>query len=80
MVGKKQRIRAGREQVAVAPCKQGAFACWPACNKQSCPPKPSADGYCNSRVAQFDAKGKWVRDFTVPEGQGQPLLVPHRWE
>ncbi|KAI7845909.1 hypothetical protein COHA_000641, partial [Chlorella ohadii] len=36
-----------------------------------------SDGYCNSRVVQFDAKGKWVRDFTVPEGQGQPLLVPH---
>lgn len=38
-----------------------------------------ADGYCNSRVAQFHATGTWVRDFTVPTGKGQPMLVPHRW-
>lgn len=37
------------------------------------------DGYCNSRVAQFDASGKWVRDFTLPEGRELPMLVPHRW-
>lgn len=45
------------------------------------PPQPhrAADGYCRSRVAQFDAGGKWVRDFTVPKGQGPELLVPHRW-
>lgn len=42
-------------------------------------PRHAADGYCRSRVAQFDAAGKWVRDFTVPKGQGPELLVPHRW-
>ena len=35
-----------------------------------------ADGYCNSRVARFNASGAWQRDYSMPEGEGA-MGVPH---
>ena len=42
---------------------------------------PAADGYCNSRVAEFDASGAWVRDYKLPDEPElrQALELPHRW-
>jgi hypothetical protein len=38
-----------------------------------------ADGYCNSRVAEFTANGTWVRDFELPQRAERQMEVPHRW-
>lgn len=35
-----------------------------------------ADGYCNSRIVKFDAKGKYLNEYTMPEGE-TPLAIPH---
>lgn len=36
-----------------------------------------ADGYCNSRVAEFDANGTWQRDYTLPMRGERQMQVPH---
>ncbi|KAL4442992.1 hypothetical protein ABPG77_008483 [Micractinium sp. CCAP 211/92] len=36
-----------------------------------------SDGYCNSRVAEFDANGTWVRDYRVPQTATLPIFVAH---
>lgn len=35
-----------------------------------------ADGYCNARIVKFDSKGKFLKEYTMPEGQ-QQLAIPH---
>jgi hypothetical protein len=35
-----------------------------------------ADGYCNSRIAKFDSKGKFLKEYTMPEDE-QQLAIPH---
>ena len=36
-----------------------------------------ADGYCNARLVQFDADGKFVREFSIPDDEKDPLVIPH---
>ncbi|KAL4858006.1 Peptidyl-glycine alpha-amidating monooxygenase A [Chlorella vulgaris] len=36
-----------------------------------------ADGYCNSRVAEFDANGTWQRDYMLPMRGEVQMQVPH---
>ncbi|CAF4310392.1 unnamed protein product [Rotaria magnacalcarata] len=35
-----------------------------------------ADGYCNARIVKFDSKGKFLKEYSMPEDE-QPLLIPH---
>ena len=58
---------------------QGACGCRLTRAPRPSAPRPAsgADGYCNSRVAEFTSEGKWVRDYAMPKGQ-DPLLLPHR--
>ncbi|CAM4924423.1 unnamed protein product [Rotaria socialis] len=35
-----------------------------------------ADGYCNARIVKFDSKGKFLKEYAMPEDE-QPLLIPH---
>ncbi|KAL4457726.1 hypothetical protein ABPG75_012591 [Micractinium tetrahymenae] len=36
-----------------------------------------SDGYCNSRVAEFDANGTWVQDYRLPQRGELPMFVAH---
>ncbi|CAF1118839.1 unnamed protein product [Adineta steineri] len=35
-----------------------------------------ADGYCNSRIVKLDSKGKFVKEYTMPDEEKQ-LAIPH---
>ncbi|CAF3419971.1 unnamed protein product [Rotaria socialis] len=35
-----------------------------------------ADGYCNAHIVKFDSKGKFLKEYAMPEDE-QPLLIPH---
>jgi len=35
-----------------------------------------ADGYCNSRIVKFDAKGNFLKQYSMPENE-QQLAIPH---
>ncbi|CAF4574327.1 unnamed protein product [Rotaria sp. Silwood2] len=35
-----------------------------------------ADGYCNARIVKFDSKGKFLKEYSMPEGE-QQLIIPH---
>ena len=37
-----------------------------------------SDGYCNSRVAEFGADGRWVFDYKLPARGEAQMEVPHR--
>ena len=35
-----------------------------------------ADGYCNSRIVKFDSRGKFLKEYSMPEGE-KALSIPH---
>jgi len=35
-----------------------------------------ADGYCNSRIVKFDSKGKFLKEYSMPDEEEQ-LSIPH---
>jgi hypothetical protein len=79
--GRRRKYRAPLRKRAHAQCS--CVSCRSHCTRPSalfltC--LPPVDGYCNSRVAEFDASGAWVRDFKLPEEpeQRQALELPHR--
>ena len=56
-------------------CQSAQPAIHSCCFARTC----AADGYCNSRVAEFDGNGTWVRDYQTPQRREDQMEVPHRW-
>ncbi|CAF0903830.1 unnamed protein product [Adineta steineri] len=42
-----------------------------------CKPTDVADGYCNSRIVKLDLKGKFVKEYTMPDEEKQ-VSIPHK--
>ncbi|CAF4612306.1 unnamed protein product, partial [Rotaria sp. Silwood2] len=35
-----------------------------------------ADGYCNARIVKFNAKGNFLKEYSMPDRE-QQLIIPH---